>query len=185
MNNEDAVRLLLYRAGLIEANTPSHEFPERDARAAREFAQEIGGHPLALDQAGTYINEKQITPEEYLQLYRQHGEQLRRGKVDSRTFEDTAITTTFSLAFEALEERDQGAADLLRFCALLAPDPIPEEMLLNDIAVSDSSMATFRGMLFVFVRRSAPPHSYRLSFATASMRRSKCIVWFRRLDATV
>jgi tetratricopeptide (TPR) repeat protein len=39
------------------------------------------------------------------------------------------IATTWDLAFRAVEQQNPAAADLLRFCAFLAPDAIPEEIL--------------------------------------------------------
>ena len=39
------------------------------------------------------------------------------------------MTTTFSLAFATVEALDPAAADLLRLCAFLAPDAIPDEIL--------------------------------------------------------
>jgi hypothetical protein len=83
---------------------------------------------LALDQAGAFIEETPSTLAEYLTFYRTEGARLRklRGEIAS---EHASVTVTFSLAFSRLSEKNPVAADLLRVCAFLAPDAIPEEIL--------------------------------------------------------
>ena len=41
------------------------------------------------------------------------------------------VATTWSLSFEKIEQSNPAAADLLRVCAFLQPDAIPEEILLE------------------------------------------------------
>jgi hypothetical protein len=41
---------------------------------------------------------------------------------------------TWSLAFEKVEQANPAAADLLRLCAFLAPDAIPEEIITEGAA---------------------------------------------------
>ena len=40
-----------------------------------------------------------------------------------------SVATTWSLSFQCVEEKNPAAADLLRLCAFLAPDAIPEEII--------------------------------------------------------
>jgi hypothetical protein len=82
------------------------------------------GLPLALDQAGAYIEEAQVSPGEYLKLYRREGGKLRAKP--GATPDHDSVTRTFSLAVERLGER---AKDIIRMCAFMAPDAIPEEIL--------------------------------------------------------
>ncbi len=94
---------------------------------AREISVEVDGLPLALDQAGAFIEETPSTFEEYLELYRKEGAALRarRGKLAT---EHKSVTITFSLAFDKLATANPAAADVVRGCAFLAPDDIPEEV---------------------------------------------------------
>jgi hypothetical protein len=39
-----------------------------------------------------------------------------------------SVATTWALSFENIEKANPAAAELLRFCAFLYPDQIPEEM---------------------------------------------------------
>jgi tetratricopeptide (TPR) repeat protein len=129
MPSNAGARLLLRRAQLYEVKATR----ERDAqrRAARGISRRLGGLPLALDQAGAFILERQISPDEYLGYYADQGEKLRtdRGELGER--DHPSVTKTFSLIFRTVEETNPAAADLLHLCAFLAPDAIPEEILVK------------------------------------------------------
>jgi len=118
---------LLRRAGLIARGAALQSAPEADRIAATKISDEVDGLPLALDQAGAFIEETPSTPAEYLTLYQTAGAQLRkhRGEIAAQ---HVSVTVTFSLAFSRLEAKNPAAADLLRVCAFLAPDAIPEEI---------------------------------------------------------
>lgn len=125
---EDAIQLLLRRAGW--ANDATRE--EREDASA--IAQELGRFPLALDQSGAYLEETGCSFADYLELYqeRQHALLARRGK--QVTGYPDSVATTWSLAFERIEERSPAAAELLQVCAFVAPDQIPEELLTGGAA---------------------------------------------------
>ena len=63
----------------------------------------------------------------YLEYY-----QIQRAKLlkrrDSNSDYPASVATTWSLSFERVEQ-NAIAADLLRLCAFLAPDAIPEEII--------------------------------------------------------
>lgn len=120
---EEGVQLLLRRAGR-EA-----EVTEREREEASTIVLALGRFPLALDQAGAYLEETGCSLADYLQIYQQHQYQLlaRRGKQVSG-YPDS-VATTWSLAFERVEQSDPAASDLLRLCTFVAPDQIPEELL--------------------------------------------------------
>ena len=124
----DAIQLLLRRAGW--QNDATRE--EREEASA--IAQELGLFPLALDQSGAYLEETGCSLADYLELYqeRQHSLLARRGK--QVTGYPDSVATTWSLAFERIEECSPAAAELLRVCAFVAPDQIPEELLTEGAA---------------------------------------------------
>src|SRR5207244_5399267 len=67
----------------------------------------------------------------YLTLYRQHRAELltrRGGLVPS--YPDS-VATTWSLAFANIERVNPAAIELMRFCTFLAPDGIPEELIME------------------------------------------------------
>ncbi len=126
---EQGALFLLHRAGLIPPDASLEAALSPDVALAKEITQELGGLPLALDQAGTYIEEIPCSLSEYQRLYRtQRAEMLRErgGLVDDHP---ESVTTTWSLSFQNIEQQNPTAADLLRLCAFLAADAIPEEMI--------------------------------------------------------
>src|SRR5713101_1885368 len=127
MADDEGALLLLRRATVIGKQAALDEATAVDRKLAWELARELGGLPLALDQAGAFIEETPSTVAEYRKLYEKEGKRLRkeRGEVHS---EHPSVTVTFSLAFGELAKRDPAAADLVRLCAFLAPDAIPEEL---------------------------------------------------------
>jgi len=115
---------------VIVPNAPLDAASEADRKAAREITEEVAGLPLALDQAAAYIEETPSTPAKYLKLYRTEGAALRDRRGNQATEHDS-VTVTFSLAFAQVEKANPAAADLVRACAFLAPDAIPEEIFIQ------------------------------------------------------
>ena len=54
---QDGVPLLLRRVGLLDADAPLDRASEQERIQATEIITTLGGHPLAIDQAGAYIEE--------------------------------------------------------------------------------------------------------------------------------
>ncbi len=134
MEPEEGAQLLLRRANLIATGAPSTAASEADHRTAEAIVQELGGLPLALDQAGAYIEETNCSLLRYLTLYQTRRASLlkrRGGLVDDHP---EPVATTWSLSFERVEQVNPLASDLLRFCALLYPEDIPEELITRNAA---------------------------------------------------
>jgi tetratricopeptide (TPR) repeat protein len=119
MTPEEGASFLLRRAKI--------DAKDATRKLARQISTEVDGLPLALDQAGAFIEETPSTLAEYLALYRAEGAALRarRGKLAP---EHASVTITFSLAFAKLAEANPAAADVVRGCAFLAPDAVAEEI---------------------------------------------------------
>ncbi len=131
MDGEVGMLLLVRRAGLIALDAPLEAASPTDLALARDITEELGGLPLALDQAGAYVEETQCGLARYLQLYQTRRAALleRRGGVVPDHPE--SVATTWSLSFEKIEQRSSAAADLLRLCAFLHFNAIPEEIIIQ------------------------------------------------------
>ncbi len=132
MEPDEGALLLLRRAVRIECDAPLEAAPAADCSAAREISRIMGGLPLALDQAGAYIEETACSLSDYLERYQRRRPTLLdlrdfRGGVS--TPHPQSVTATFTLPFELVERTNPAAADLLRLCAFLHPDAIPEALL--------------------------------------------------------
>jgi len=101
---------------------------DADRRSALELAAELGGLPLALEQAGAYMQASGRSIAEYLGLFRsRRAELLDRG--DPAGY-DKRVTTTWAVAFAALGQEGP-AAGLLRLVACCAAEDIPLHLLLR------------------------------------------------------
>jgi hypothetical protein len=100
-----------------------------DQRAALELAGELGGLPLALEQAAAYVQASGEKLARYQVLFRQRrADLLARGEP---TGHPGTVATTWTLAFEDLEHTAPGAAGLLRLLAFCASEAIPLRLLLQ------------------------------------------------------
>jgi tetratricopeptide (TPR) repeat protein/transcriptional regulator with XRE-family HTH domain len=128
MGMAEGTLFLLRRAKLLAPDATLDQVPEKYLAAAEAIVIEMDFLPLALDQAGAYIDEVGCDLAAYLELYRAHRVELlqRRGRVP--TDHPESVATTWSLNSQKVEQADPVAADLLRLCAFLEPDAIPEEL---------------------------------------------------------
>lgn len=99
-----------------------------DQAAAEALAAELGGLPLALEQARAYIQATGFDLAGYLAAVRMHPDLLGRGRVAGY---DKTVATTWTLAFKAVEQNSPVAAGLLRLLACCAPEPVPLQLLLH------------------------------------------------------
>ena len=112
MDSEQGALLLLRRANRLGADAPLSAADAKEAAVARDISEEVGGLPLALDQAGAYIEETSGSLEDYHALLRQQFKDLaeRRGGLDS---DHLSVAATFLTSFDKLAETKprRGRAD--------------------------------------------------------------------------
>src|SRR5262245_15996184 len=96
---------------------------QTDAEAALALAEALGDLPLALEQAGAYIENKGKTLADYLELCRSRRQDLWRRDKPPTDYPET-VATTWDLAFHEIGSESPGGAALMNLCAFLAPDDI-------------------------------------------------------------
>jgi tetratricopeptide (TPR) repeat protein/transcriptional regulator with XRE-family HTH domain len=118
LTNHEAVAFLLLRTG------------NSDQAAASELAEQLGGLPLALEQAAAYAEQVGLSLTDYLDRYRErHTQLLARGApIDY----PATVVTTWRLNISQVTSASRAAAQLLRLSAFLAPEAIPLELLSAD-----------------------------------------------------
>jgi hypothetical protein len=122
MGPAEGALLLLRRASLISSHATVEDASETDQARALTLVQELDGLPLALDQAGAYIEETRSSLSGYLTLYRAQRTKLLAWR-GGRAFEHPApVTATWSLSFEKVEQANPAASDLLSY-SLVERDP--------------------------------------------------------------
>jgi tetratricopeptide (TPR) repeat protein/transcriptional regulator with XRE-family HTH domain len=121
----EGTHLLLRRAHRFSTDSPD-EIDE-----AINVVIALAQFPLAIDQAGAYLEETGCSLQDYLHIYQKHRSALlaRRGK--QATLYPESVATTWSLSLAQVERTNPAAAELLHLCAFLAPDHIPEELLIE------------------------------------------------------
>jgi tetratricopeptide (TPR) repeat protein/transcriptional regulator with XRE-family HTH domain len=130
MTSEEGMRFLLHRARLLAPTASLASLAPEDREIAREIVTAMDGLPLALDQAGAYIEANQLSLAEYLELF-QSSQMRLLDERDSHSDHPSSVTRTFALAFEQLERNNPAAAELLTICAFLAPEAIPETFFID------------------------------------------------------
>ncbi len=122
----ESTLFLLRRAKFI---TEQRQATSTDYAQAADIAEAVDGFPLALDQAGGYIEETQKSLTEYLALYNQRRAELLRRRGRFANGHEKDVTATLLLAFQEVNHVHAGAMELLRLFAFLHPDTIPDEMI--------------------------------------------------------
>ncbi|KAL9979149.1 hypothetical protein ACROYT_G016765 [Oculina patagonica] len=116
---------------------PSSRYQEE---GEKELAQELGGLPLALEQAAAYIKALKCSIQSYLQQYHVQKSTLlnvKSAKPSAEIYNEArlAVQSTWLLNFSYISnvEKDQGlgkaAAFFMKVAAYLSPDEIPVEIL--------------------------------------------------------
>ena len=104
-----ATEFLLRRTG--------HKLDSAERVCAEQLAIEIDGLPLALEQAGAYINNMRVTFDRYLANYREarsRVEFLDKQEPVAGDY-DSTVATTWMVNFQEVEKESSASADLLRF----------------------------------------------------------------------
>src|SRR5581483_306885 len=126
---EDGALCLLRRAGLLRWNQFLGDISVELADAARKLATQMKGLPLALEQAGAYINDTKCGMLKYLEHYERYRARLQ--KIKSGVVPDYAMPVAPALMIASLMiGRSSAAFALLQLCAFLAPEGIPDDFVV-------------------------------------------------------
>jgi tetratricopeptide (TPR) repeat protein len=126
MEISEGMQLLLHRAKLLAPREFQDNLTATIRTAGLQLVKELDGLPLALEQAGAYIEETGCSLPEYLALYQRHHSALLNRKSGLSADYPHTVAGTWSLSFQQVEQESPAAAELLDFCAFLDPDAIPE-----------------------------------------------------------
>lgn len=146
MDTEEGLLFLLRRTKILPPDASArNQLNKRRAgvdEAVAELVAILGGLPLALDQAGAYIEETGCSPIDYLHRYTQQRFTLlnRRG-TSLGTDHPQSVATTFTLAYERVACEHPVALHLLWVCAFFQPEAIPEELFIEGAAYLGPNVA--------------------------------------------
>lgn len=134
LNMHDGTLLLLRWCKLLDKDTPLDQAQAADRAAAERIVREMDGLPLALVQAGAYVEETGCSLTDYLILYATHRKDLLARPSRLILGYPETVATTWALSFQQIEQENPSAADVLRLLAFLTADAIPEELLTRGAA---------------------------------------------------
>jgi tetratricopeptide (TPR) repeat protein len=113
---------------------------KQDDATAKRLAEALGCLPLALNQAGAYIDESGCSLLRYLELFERHQHEMMQRGQTSTEYPDS-VATTWNISFQNVESQNPAAAELLWLCAFFAPDDIPIKMLVAGAKDMPESLA--------------------------------------------
>ncbi len=128
----EGLLFLLRRVGIAQDKASIATVAADVRKAASQLVQLLGGHPLALDQAGAYVEEASVSFADYIRLYQEARQSLlaRRGsEANKHGNHPESVAATLALSFSKACERHPLAADILYFCSFLEPDAMSEELV--------------------------------------------------------
>ena len=129
MSKHEGTLFLLRRIKRLRVHATIDDVSLTMRNQAMAIVEAVDGLPLALDQAGAYIEETYTSLTDYLKLYTTRRKRLLRTRGRDAVGHPEPVATTWSLSFENVTREHPAAAQLLQLCAFLQPDAIPETML--------------------------------------------------------
>ncbi len=129
LEEEEGALFLLHRSGTFPLDALLDRASANDRASTQAISRVVVGFPLALDQAGAYIEETGCSISEYLDIYLTHRKELLQRRGTHPFDHPESVVTTFTLSFERIKERMPAAIELLSLCVFLDPDAIPEEIM--------------------------------------------------------
>ncbi len=133
MTLEEGTRFLYRRARV----SFSSAFPMADEAhnigTVEKIVEFMGGLPLALDQAGSYLEETHCSPQDYLSLVQDYTLALLDERAE-HAHHPLSVVQTFMFSFRRLQQMHPAATELLSACAFLAPEHIPEKLFRENTA---------------------------------------------------
>jgi hypothetical protein len=97
MELSEGMQLLLRRAKLLDPDEPLDSLSAAERKSAQQLVSELDGLPLALDQAGAYIEETGCSLSEYLELYGQRRLALLQRQSSMASDYPHTVASTWSL----------------------------------------------------------------------------------------
>ncbi len=145
MDMEEGTLFLLRRAGLITRETPLSAVSDERRALATTITHLMGGLPLALDQAGAYIEETGCGLARYRDYCSEQQALLLERRGEGTLDHPRSVAATLFLTFERVAHTNLAALDLLHLCAFLHPDAIPEEMITKGASELEPALQVMIG----------------------------------------
>ncbi len=134
MDTDAGALFLLHRATFLSKEKSLNDAPPALAQKAREISEKLGGFPLALDQAGAYIEATGCDLDSYLTLYKEKLSWVLNLRYQGVDEHHRSVKSTLELVIQRYVS-SFGRKDLLCLLAFLHPDAIFEKLLTEGKSV--------------------------------------------------
>jgi tetratricopeptide (TPR) repeat protein len=141
MDADEAHDFLKKRVGYVDANEPQSGLPAVDTKSAIALNEQLSGLPLALDQAGAFMDEAKVSAAEYLDLYLDRGKELRTLRGDY-AIDHESVHTTIRLCTDSVRALSPGAMELLSVMAFLSPHNVPAKLVESILSATGAGSDT-------------------------------------------
>jgi len=148
LDEEDAIHLLQLRS------------TQEDREGAGELAKLLGYLPLAIEQAGAYLEETSASIMRYRDLFENRASALLTEGY-SLEYENT-VDATWELNITQVRERSLEADDILTLCAFLGAEAIPLSLLESDVHTACPLLSEQLGDSFILNRALATLRRFSL-----------------------
>jgi nucleoside phosphorylase len=122
---------ILRRAGILAWQGQLTDARETDVDLAQKLSELMDGLPLALEQAGAYINDTACGVRRYLHLYKEFRKDIQRVHHGASPDYPESVASVWRLSRDIIKQSNAAASELLQLCAFLAPEAIPDELLMK------------------------------------------------------
>ena len=208
MRQEEGILFVLRRAKVLSPEATREHLQQLavsnpgEYTAAEQLVAMMGGLPLALDQAGAYIEEMACGLAAYLQHYEKQRSRLLDRRGTPGEDHPQSVAATFRLIWQRVQRELPEAADVLRVCALVHAEAIPEEVfvagathlgpLLESLAADPCRLDQMIGALrcWSLVQRQPEIHTLSLHRLVQTVLREQMseqeqVLWLRRVLAAL
>ncbi|GCF06780.1 tetratricopeptide repeat protein [Dictyobacter arantiisoli] len=133
MSDEEGAHLLLRRAKLLDYRQTLAHAEEKQQALALQISGDLTGYPLAIEQAGAFIEETGCSLADYIKYMQHHGIALLKQEQHAQS----SVHHTITHILGKIEQRSAIAMNLLRLCAFLDATAIPEELFYQDTSLAE------------------------------------------------
>jgi hypothetical protein len=131
LSPEDGALCIIRRIGSIPENGQLSDVSTRGVEAAINLSRLMDGLPLALEQAGAYIDDTGSSVSRYLELYEKRRAEIIQYHHGVLPNYPLPVATAWTFSRSNVKQGEPAAFEFLQLCAFIAPEEIPDEIFIK------------------------------------------------------
>lgn len=142
LNFEEGALCILRRSGTIQWHQQLADTTMLNVSAAANIAALMDGLPLALEQAGAYIEDTGSSVNRYLKMYEEYRAQIIKDQYGALPNYPLAVAAAWKFSKDIVKQEQPATYEFLQLCAFLDPEAIPEEIFIHGAPALGSVLAS-------------------------------------------